>query len=173
MIDIECLGLEPGYVILSIGAVRFNLMQGIVGQTFYRKLHPVLQEERGAKVSVSTAVWWMGQSKEAQIAAICSAEDPAIVLSDLATFIGDPKTAQVWGNGPDIDCAMVANLYSRFGMQRPWQYYNQRCFRTIAAHYAAIPKDERQGTYHNALDDAMYQVKHLMKIRSVKLGLAV
>jgi hypothetical protein len=27
-----------------------------------------------------------------------------------------------------------------------------------------IPADDREGTYHNALDDAMHQTKHLIKI---------
>jgi len=48
-------------------------------------------------------------------------------------------------------------------MNRPWTPWMDRCYRTMKE-LIQMPFDERSGSYHNALDDAMYQTKHLLKI---------
>jgi inhibitor of KinA sporulation pathway (predicted exonuclease) len=47
-------------------------------------------------------------------------------------------------------------------MQAPWKFYNDRCYRTLKAMYPHIKMPKRTGTHHNALDDAISQVNHLI-----------
>jgi len=48
-------------------------------------------------------------------------------------------------------------------MERPWYFWNDRCYRTMKSLYPQIPM-ERDGVHHNALDDAISQARHLMAI---------
>jgi exodeoxyribonuclease VIII len=70
----------------------------------------------------------------------------------------------LWGNGAVFDNTILGNAYFITGRKPPWNPWDDRCYRTVKALFKWIPADERQGTYHNALDDAMHQTKHLIKI---------
>jgi len=69
----------------------------------------------------------------------------------------------VWGNGADFDLPILAAAYKAAGGPPPWKPYNGRCYRTLK-NLAPSIKLERQGTHHQALDDAVCQAKHLIKI---------
>jgi len=69
----------------------------------------------------------------------------------------------VWGNGASFDNAILANAYHKTHLDLPWQYYNNRCYRTIKNCYPNI-KLSRAGTLHKALDDAKSQAMHLIEI---------
>jgi inhibitor of KinA sporulation pathway (predicted exonuclease) len=57
----------------------------------------------------------------------------------------------------------MTSAFRSIDTEPPWKPWEERCYRTINA-IVKIPQDERQGTYHNALDDALHQTRHLMKI---------
>jgi uncharacterized protein YdcH (DUF465 family) len=60
---------------------------------------------------------------------------------------------------------VLAEFYRLHGMPTPWPYYNDRCYRTVRALYKGKePPFVRLGTFHNALDDAMSQATHLIKL---------
>ena len=69
----------------------------------------------------------------------------------------------VWGNGASFDNVILANAYEALGRRAPWQFWQDRCFRTVKSMY---PKLElaRLGTYHNALDDAKWQTEYLLAL---------
>jgi len=58
---------------------------------------------------------------------------------------------------------IIENAYKAIGMQRPWTPWLDRCYRTIKE-VIVLPFEDRTGTYHNALDDAIYQTNHLIKL---------
>jgi len=68
MIDLETLGTTADSVILSIGAVRFNLDTSCVfdglGDTFYQVI--TIDDQSKRHISGYTLAWWMGQSKASQ-----------------------------------------------------------------------------------------------------------
>lgn len=70
---------------------------------------------------------------------------------------------RIWGNGADFDNVILASVYKRIGMEQPWLYRNNRCYRTLKALHPEIPI-ERVGTHHNAVDDAESQARHLLAI---------
>ncbi len=69
----------------------------------------------------------------------------------------------MWGCGSDFDNVVLANAYTMCGLKAPWNFWNNRCYRTIKARYPEV-EFERVGVYHRAVDDARSQALHLMKI---------
>ena len=171
MIDLETLATTSDAVILSIGAVRFDLDAGLVfddesESVFYRTISIDSQNTR--KISGDTMAWWIMQSEEARSVFV----DPHQVsiyhaLSDLVDWI-DPQPGSmpnVWSNGADFDLPMLTHALNQEHLELPWKPYSGRCYRT----YKNLPgargvKVLRQGLHHNALDDAIFQAKHLCAI---------
>ena len=95
-------------------------------------------------------------------------KEPKVTLEtamhDFADWF-DHSQYKVWSNGADFDIPLVKHAMDQYHLDAPWQFWNQRCFRTL--------KSEPPGMYvpppvleaaHNALDDALNQVKHLHSI---------
>lgn len=155
-IDLETLGIDPSSVILSIGLAAFTLEGGIVKQ-FYRVLEQATQQAKGRTIDPATVKWWQQQSMEAQEVLDGPGVDTRTTLDEVAQWFRSLETlAGVYGFGADFDIALLQSLYRSFGHPVPWSYKLNRCGRTITA-LAPQRRPPRQGTYHNALDDAIYQ----------------
>lgn len=166
MLDLETLGKKPGSIILSIGAVKFG--DGQITSEFYTRIDPESCERLGLFMDVSTVIWWLGQSDEARREIIQPGEAVVAVLSRFATWLLDPE-AEVWANAPTFDCMLLAEAYDKAQMPRPWKHHRERCYRTARA---LLPRLEmgRDGTHHNALDDARFQARYLMAIQAAARG---
>jgi exodeoxyribonuclease VIII len=107
----------------------------------------------------------MGQSDKARAVFKDKGKPLAEVLNAFTKFIGIENVGQVklWGNGANFDNVILVNAYRRTGIKAPWQFYNDRCYRTIKSMFKRIEM-ERSGTHHNALDDAKSQADHLVRI---------
>lgn len=88
------------------------------------------------------------------------------VLSNFNIFLDsccDKDSRLLWGNGSDFDNVILASAYRSCNLEVPWKFWNNRCYRTVKALRPDI-KIHRSGTYHNALDDAVSQAEHLMRM---------
>lgn len=160
MLDLETLGNRPGCVLVALGAVRFDA-NGL-GKEFYMRIDPQSCMEAGLEMDVSTVLWWLAQSDAAR-AEICKPGTALrAVLGLFSNFVGSRET-RIWGNGASFDNAILAEAYRRDGSVLPWDFWNDRCYRTVKAS-APLVKLARVGTYHNALDDAKSQALHLIEI---------
>src|ERR1700722_9599333 len=65
-VDLETLDTVPGGVILSIGAVMFNVERIIPDSAFYTILSVQSCEAYGLTVNEETVKWWEKQSDEAR-----------------------------------------------------------------------------------------------------------
>jgi len=155
MVDLETLGTGPKSVIASIGVVSFNETDVI--NTFYREIDVTSCQKYGLEVDLDTVKWWMGQSDEAR-KVFKGKADLKDVLLELTAFLSPSTTPVIWGNGANFDNVILRSAYSTTNLPVPWTFYNDRCFRTVKAKYKNVAVT-REGTYHNALDDARYQVK--------------
>lgn len=171
MIDNETMDTNAEAVILSIGAVRFNKDSvSPMGEKFYAVLDIEDQKARGRTVSESTMAWWAKQSPEARVVLTTTDRRPVKeALSDLWDFIYNlddcPGQTRLWGNGSDFDNPQIASLFRMYGFEMPWEFWNNRCFRTLKSEFGHnAPKPQRKGTYHNALDDAIHQAEHCQHI---------
>jgi len=158
MIDLETLDTKPSAVVLSVGAVVFNTEKII--RHGYWVIDPREQIANSRTMSFDTIKWWMEQNKEAQKVFT----DQAIGLHQFAGEFENlfmKESMHLWGNGSDFDLSIMMDLWSRHSLPRikGWKYSNHMCFRTFNQMHNVKQLVERKGTYHNALDDAIYQAE--------------
>ena len=163
MVDIETLGKGNNAVILSIGAVKFDPWGHSVEESFYVAIDPESCQVHGLKLDASTVMWWMQDERNA--ARTLMVKDRRVNLADalygFTDWFGEDKP--VWGNGATFDNVILTSAYNACGIERPWMYWSDKCYRTVKGMAPSV-KLVREGTYHNALDDAISQAKHLQKL---------
>lgn len=170
VLDLETLGTEPGCPILSIGACAFDLEYGNI-RIFYRKIHLAYQPTD--KISVNTLKWWMEQDRAAQAAAWNEGEDAENCYAALQLFgiwvdsikrISGEAGITIWGNSSSFDNEILRAAYKHCGVDAPWNFREDRDFRTLRALYKEkVPEPTFIGLRHHAKDDAIHQA-HWLKL---------
>lgn len=172
MVDLETLGKTPGCVILSLGAVQFDLYSGNLGAEFYQVVNTESCLKAGLTTEESTIEWWGRQSDEARVT-VTEAESTETsyplfkVLTDFGGFLHqfNLKTVRVWGNGADFDNAILACGYQAIRQPLPWKFYHNRCHRTLKSFAPDIKKVfNKDDVKHNALTDAKVQAVQALEI---------
>ena len=166
MVDLETMGAGSTAAIIAIGAVKFGA-DGL-GEEFYAAVDLDSCQKAGLAIDASTLMWWLKQSAAARKAV--TVKNPTSLfqaLSDFTKFVGPKKSAKIWGNGASFDNPILANAYRAINLEQPWDFWNDRCYRTVKALLGAGIEVETVGTAHNALDDAKTQALHLCKIMEV------
>lgn len=170
MCDLETLSTRPGGVITSIGATKFD-ENGPYGEPFYMRIDMQSCVDAGLLIDVDTVKWWMKQSDEARSEFQKESSFLIYVLEAFSVWCEAPFTPtgyaanpnlELWGNGANFDNALLKTAYDKVGMEAPWMFWNDRCYRTLKAMYPHIKMPARVGTHHNALGDAISQVNHLI-----------
>lgn len=177
MIDLETLGQSAGCVILSIGAVAFDA-NGL-GKEFYCVVNTADCKKVGLTTDADTISWWDKQDPKArevlkQAASKSDSVPLKQALDDLTRFIHSVcsgQTVRVHGNGASFDNAILAVAYRLALREMPWKFWNDRCHRTNKAKGPRGSEPQRQGTYHNALDDAKHQARHAIELH--RLGINI
>jgi hypothetical protein len=159
MLDLETLGTKPGCVILSIGAVAFDTK--VLRAVFSRNISLRNSMENGFTIAPATLEWWTQQDPEAIKAWTLNGMSLIDTLNDFASWLGQFDIEGMWGKGSDFDNAILGEAYDRMIGERPWPFWTNRCFRTIAALYK-LPKVEPEGTKHVAVNDAVAQARQLL-----------
>jgi inhibitor of KinA sporulation pathway (predicted exonuclease) len=164
MLDLETMGIGAQAAIIAIGAVEFDIATQEIGERFYAVVDLESSVKSGGIMDTSTVLWWMQQSEEARSAFARSGEHIATVLMRFSVWMESRSSRddiRVWGNGAAFDNVILSSAYSRNQTMQPWQFWNDRCYRTIKAQFPHI-KMHRTGTHHNAVDDAESQASHLI-----------
>lgn len=176
MIDLETLDNVASSAIVSIGAVECNIITGEIGSEFYRVVDLGDQLTRGLSLNASTLQWWMKQSDSARqvFDDERNRELPAKVCESYIKWINsltaNNDSIRIWGNGASFDNAIFSHFMRKYGFESPTKFWNDRDMRTIVGFYPYQLQrqwklnNQRTGTYHNALDDAKYQVKYCSNI---------
>lgn len=170
MIDIETLGRTAGCAVLSIGAVTFDRITGEIGDIFYVCMGAENAKKFGS-VDPETMQWWMGQADQAKQDAFNGDADPVEAAKSFASWLS--PNDKPWGNGSVFDITILEAWFAATGVKVPWQFWNIRDVRTVIDIADVNPKKfQRKGTYHNALDDAVFQVEYTAAaIRHLKEGI--
>lgn len=159
-LDLETLGTDPKAVIVSIGAVFFDI-NGTY-EEFYQPIDIESCEGKGLKIDASTIKWWMKQSPEAQAVFNDKTAKPLKeALLAFSAYLGQGKN--VWGNGAAFDNVILNSSYRAMKIQTPWLPWNDKCYRTIDKGFK-IETIVRTDVKHNALADAKYQAEKLIAI---------
>lgn len=166
MVDIETLSVRPYAAILSIGAVAFDVEQGVL-DTFYVNVDANTCKDAGLHISKDTVEWWSKQSKEARQALTINPLPVTEALEKFADWFGNDKQTVIWGNGSAFDISIMESAYWNTGLSIPWSPWKVQCYRTVlnlvGVNNSQIRKSESD-THHNALDDAMSQTRTLLQI---------
>lgn len=168
MIDLETMGKGPNAAIVAIGAVEFDIQTQQIGYRFYMVVDLESSVESGGEMDASTVMWWLKQSDEARARLSVPGEPIVVALRQFASWMKDRANlddVRVWGNGATFDNVILASAYRRSKIPQPWQFFNDRCYRTVKADHPEV-KIKRIGTHHNALDDAESQARHLIAMRN-------
>lgn len=164
MVDLETMGNGNRAAIIAIGAVAFGKM-GVDVDGFYVQVSLEDSVSRGLEMDASTVLWWLKQSGQARAAFTNNeqAEPLSSALGQFNTWLSRYSNVCLWGNGAAFDNTILSAAYRMCGIEQPWKFWNDRCYRTIKAMHPDI-SGTRVGTHHNALDDARSQAWHLIDI---------
>lgn len=172
-LDIETLALEHDAPVLVIGAAVFNEFGRPLASHLVRV--EVDDAVRHGRKDPATEEWWLGQSEAARHQAFHAQPRHALApaLAGLSAFfkeqcVGGPPP-QVWGNAPQFDCVILRHAYGAVGRVPPWEYWQERDCRTVAAlgkrmGFDAKADTQFEGEPHNALHDAQHQGRYTMAI---------
>ena len=171
MLDLETLGTRPGSILISIGATKFD-ENGPYGEPFYMRIDMQSCVDAGLLIDVDTVKWWMKQSDEARAEFQKESVELSYTLANFGMWCDNEDAKdrdncncaniELRGNGANFDNALLKAAYDKIGLEAPWEFWNDRCYRTLKAMYPHIKMPARTGTHHNALDDAISQVNHLI-----------
>ncbi len=167
MLDLETMSASANAAIVSIGAVKFDIENGIYDE-FSTNVSLASSMAHGGVIDADTVTWWMGQDDDAR-AQVCTPLRVSI-MSALFSFEawarndGTRESDELWGNGAGFDNVILSNAFARDGMKVPWSHRADRCYRTMRALFPQITVPPFEGTKHHALHDARHQALHLIEI---------
>lgn len=161
-IDLETLGVSPDSVILTLGAVKFNVKTGDIVDELYLRINVDQQLEHGRVVDEKTLQWWSEQDKDVMFEALNpdGRIDLATSIQHLNKFI--VGVSKIWCQGAGFDSVILEHLYRSLNTPIPWQYWQIQDSRTL---FNLLPEDPRKlypAKLHNALDDCISQTKALL-----------
>lgn len=173
MIDIETLDTVETAVILSIAAVRFDIVTGEVEDdlAFYQRIDIQGQLDVGRTISVDTLTWWMRQSDEARNEAFGHERSSlAMALNDLkGMFMSSNKVDEhyVWANSPAFDLTILKHAFRTseqafMGVQDggwPFKYHKELDVRTAMFGMDNLYYEIFNDNIHHPLHDCFYQIK--------------
>lgn len=171
MCDLETLGTTADAVILSIGAVKFDLDSGQIDDAgFYSSISVESNLAWKRRISEDTLLWWFKQDAAARQVFFEPKEVLEESLVQFSDWIGSGDHV-MWSNGADFDLPMLAHAFTQAGIEIPWQFWNSRCYRTYknlpGAKSAKVPA---QGVKHNAMADAYSQALSVCAIHQALFG---
>ena len=175
MIDLETLGTKQGYVIMSIGIAIMNNAGEIVDE--YYSTFNFQENVNTFKVDFNTVMWWLDDERISTFKSLmksCSDKEQKIIdtLKCVGQFIHKYKSSDEgwtkwWGNSASFDLGLLSYYYDHYNLHKPWDFWYERCFRTEKDGFKDL-EPKREGTFHNALDDAKHQCRWLHAIQLFK-----
>lgn len=186
--DIESLGVTPGSIIVSIGAVRFNdhgiirpdyehmttdeILRSKQQNEFYAEIAVASTGALGMTFSNDTLAWWMDQpdAVRATLTRALRAKEGAVdirqALGDFRAWleIGEGMQHGIW-SWHGFDHTLTKTAYARMGIDNPWSHKLEFDAYTLASACKAVPAPNRQGTHHNALDDAKWCARYVVSLK--------
>lgn len=167
VIDLETLGTVPGSIVLSIGAAFVDLETETVGERFYARIDIEDSKRHGMFEMDSTRRWWEKQDGRATYEALRHPDRMSLdaALLQFSRFVRSTGGAvQVWGNGSDFDNALLAVAYHKVGQALPWEFWNNRCLRTLRHQHSDVLVRRADDMPHHAMYDALHQAEILLAL---------
>jgi hypothetical protein len=164
MIDLETLDTRNTAAFPSLAAIPFDIETGMMGTPFYLTISLDSLFKAGLTVGAGTLQWWMDQRHEIAKKMFSSTVDLKDALVSLTEFIYSNSSVYVWGNSARFDCGILMNGYTSVGLDAPWKFYNERCYRTMVAMFPEIGKMDKPVDAHDPVVDCKYQITRLCAV---------
>ncbi len=165
MLDFETLDVGECPVILSMGAVVFNDDGPVV--SLFVKIDQQSCVSIGCTISQATLDWWGQQSNEALQNTFGGTAEINNAMLKLVQLYEDFECREIWSRGALADIRWANNILEKLNIDKPWKYWQEMCFRTFLKMSPTVDL-EFSGTQHNALDDALHQVRLFQSIKSLQ-----
>nr|WP_314471112.1 3'-5' exoribonuclease [uncultured Sphingomonas sp.] len=168
MIDLETVGSVPGCGIVSIGAAACT-DDGFVTDRLYVIVSRESCRGYGLFEQQGTLEWWAQQPEEARkVLDLAGSPETSVslpaALEALNGFVRrHGRDVEIYGNGSEFDNAILAAAAHAAHVELAWAFWQNRCYRTLKSRAPHVTL-RREGTHHNALDDACSQAEHLGRI---------
>ena len=169
MFDLETLSTDYNAAIIQIGACKFDTENGNILDKFLVNVSMRDTTAKGFHVDSDTIQWWNNQNPE--VLKMCMV-DPVLLeeaLEEFSKWYGN-ESMMTWCNGANFDFPILTTSYKYFKMKTPWKYWHVSDYRTVV-NLSGITKEELDlkreelgATYHNALDDSIFQTKMLVEM---------
>lgn len=167
MLDLETLGRNSNSVILSIGAVEFNIETGETGREFYTTVDIQSCLDAGLKVGGNTLYFWLQQSEAARKAVSEPGFPIETALKKFENWMLDcPTEINIWGNGARFDIGILEDAFIACGYQdMPWYFRSERDVRTLVSFAPEVKENMPfEGIYHHPISDCKHQIKYCSQI---------
>lgn len=164
MIDLETLSTHNFACILSIGSCKFDPDGLIIIDKFHVGVDPESCQRIGLRIDAPTVMWWLDPQHDAARVALKALARVTIheALDGFAQWFGQ-TSLPTWGSGATFDNVIMRNAFTLAGIECPWKFWDDRCFRTLKNLAPGIAPP-RQGLEHSAVDDAVYQAETMQVI---------
>lgn len=164
--DIETLSTANNPVLLSLGAVRFDA-ENIIDR-FHVGIDPADCERYGLVIDAKAVMWWLDPKREQARKELLEQGrvDLFSALDGFSAWVREVPADELgsfWGKGATFDNVKLKSAYQATGLEYPFSYKQDECYRTMANRCIAV-EYEQIGTAHNAVSDAESQAVHLQKI---------
>lgn len=156
VLDLETLGTGDNAAVVSIGAAIVN------GPSRVWRIMPMEAMSHG-KTDQSTLDWWAKQCPAAreELTGVLSTEQAVTELRKWAMDNGWGRSSTIWGKGPSFDCVLLKNAMFHVGALAFWQFWQERCVRTILQMVPEANDLQFEGTPHRAEDDARHEARQV------------
>ena len=155
MIDFETLGVSRDAVILSVGIVLFGY-DGLIHKKYYEEFSITTQVFDGRTVSPETVAWWKRTDSEELLRLLeQGGEELSILYHRIAEIREEFNIKHVWSRH-QMDFDIINSL-----LFRPFPYYT---FKDVATLDFLMKSPVANN--HNALDDCMNQIRHVLEVYS-------
>jgi hypothetical protein len=159
MIDLETFGTRANACVVQIGACYFDRVTGEIGKTF--KVNVDAGSPGQGQMDSSTVYWWLEREEQAR-RSIGERGGKLIpifeAMTQLNLFLAGSQC--IWSHAT-FDFVIVSEAMKRLKIFPKFKYSSARDIRTLNDLAGVSINDfAREGTHHDGLDDAKFQVKY-------------
>lgn len=164
MVDLETLGTNTNSVVLSIGAVCFNIEDGTLGNEL--EMFPIVENQKNRQKDWSAIKFWFNQLdlvRKQQSDAIRLHNLPdCLLIFDKFCKENLTESFKVWGNGFDIP--LLNQAYNDYNMTTPWSYKHIFDTRTLVwlSKISTKKYSDDNDQEHNSISDCKYQIRFVV-----------
>lgn len=163
MVDVETTGTRfDDNAMIQLAAVKFDLENFTVDTNFFCRS---LEIPPNRYWSDDTWNWWTSDKQSLLMDILGRAEDPKLVMQAFADWTG-PGQPVFWSKPSHFDFSFISSYFKDYGINNPFHYaraMDMRSFMRGVAYPNEMlePTPEFSGAQHDALNDALYQIKTL------------